>query len=267
MGMIEGPGNNNYQMGSLYVRDSERFQRLVVKGEAKVKPGITDEMHLVIDTQPNSKTDTRHAVYLDCRKRKIFAKHLTFTLLRPIHTVLKMIYHVTIIAPVVVHVCDYRNQKAAAQNDPTEKAITKKECARRIVRSIVVDPFRTLGYGVAITATHVAAVIAAPLAPNSLYRMRKVAGDLDRALLRKDEGSLEFQVWNWVPCISPLTNMQVAEGEMQNKKINIPDRYQRYFLGQAQFRREHRAIFNDCFKLLGQDKNYLSPAACSYCNM
>lgn len=299
--------NGNCLATPCIIRDSERFQRAVFRGNAAGVENVVDELHMaidvsgreVLDANGEATGDNDYRLYLDCRKRKIFAKHLTFIFLRPIHTCVKFLFHATVVGPIMCNVDDFnRGNRIADLHAKKEKGleltnneerflkrygeselITKEECVKRIIYSVCLDSVRTVFYGTALTISHLFAVITAPFVSSTFfYRTRNWTGDLDRSLLRVEDyvkwtDPLESRIWNIMPCFSPIAmitqpavfnaNKDEKHFFLSNEKLTPGQGIHKMVMGIAKFRRTERAPFNDCCCLLGKDQPYVSAAASS----
>lgn len=239
-------------------RDDSIFKRIECtwKEECKTATGELAEKihkyHATINTQTGD-------IYLDCRKRKIFAKHLTLFFLRPIHTVIKTLWHATIIGPLL------KEATAVVKGDQT-----MKELATHTFHSLS-DIVRTPLYGLAITITHLAGILFGCISPNSLYKTRIIAGNLEMNMLRT-----KYSKWILSPCFSPIKNIAQhseyvkernayeiifeAKDSKEDNKRSIEDMLERLAKNQIQFRIKNRALFNDCLRHFPKDKTYHSAA-------
>jgi len=231
---------------NVYQRDDAIYQR--IKCECTLKSGITHVYHATINIETGD-------IYLDCRKRKIFAKHITFSLIRPIHITLKTIWHLTMIGPIF---CEFKK-------DPQKRSFWN---VARSIEDIVRTPF----YGLAMTAVSIGAIIAAAYNPNSLYKSRDIISLLEKKLHRTDELWYVPFPKPLSPCFSPLGNLATIEKDWarrekngspkkvpQNKK-NIKIAMARMASLQVNFRQNTKAAFNDCYHLYPKDKAYMSAA-------
>lgn len=209
----------------VYQRDDPTFRRIPCIWQENV--ANRHEYHATV----NIKTGE---LYLDCRKRKIFVKHLVLSVLRPLNTCMMTIWHASIIAPLAVEILAVirGNQSIRDLGINTAESLA--------------DIIRTPLYGLAITVVHVAAIILAPISPNSLYKTREIAGKLERKMLRV-ESILHADAWLVVHCFSPVSNISIRRPETFAKQV-------------ISFRRNHSFIFNDCGKILPENKTYISAA-------
>ena len=125
----------------VYQRDDLRYKRLLVEHKEDLKSKQLNHIStLCIDMQTG-------AIYLDCRRRKIFAKHLALCVGRPLYTIIKTLWHLTIIGPVVSIYIKFRAKK-----------IDIKTAQVQLTQSFL-DIVRVPLYGIAMTITHIAALI------------------------------------------------------------------------------------------------------------
>lgn len=202
-------------------------------------------------------------IYLDCRKRKVWAKCCLYSLIQPLVLTVKTVYH--LLLPVSIPYEIYKTVKAARKE--TQK-VPGKELTKRIVKQIgknLADTVRTPLYGMALTIIGIAGVVIGPLAPKILYDIRVTAGKVEKALNWGNENS----PWILFKCFQPCDNlMKMYEWSRQNKdteylKENEKDDATLHGLtnfarAQIIFRRNNKALFNDCLKKYPEDKPYTS---------
>jgi len=211
------PERQEVRFGTIY-RDSRRFQRARFESEAHA-------IYWTIDTENGD-------VYLDCRRRKLFAKQLTLTLLRPIHTTIKTLYHATIVLPLIANTVDATRHRSGSQ-------------FMRDNWNSLVDIFRTPVYGLLLTGVHLVGVVAA-IYPNSLYYTRKTAGKLERDLLRT---SFPWHSsWVLSPWLTPMANY------WHSQKKGIHTLTER----RIEVMQERCGLFNGC-RRLGKEEVYITP--------
>ena len=145
------------------VKENDRWGRIVCNWHEKV--GDKDLQH-VFTASIDLKTGD---IYLDCRKRKLFAKHLTLAFARPLHTAVRTLYHLSL-AGVITNV-----YKAAVGKQTAKQAFTHS------VKSLA-DIVRTPVYGTALTIVNIAAVAITPFSPSKLYDLRKLHGKIEQQL-------------------------------------------------------------------------------------
>jgi hypothetical protein len=225
----------------VYQKDDAVYKRIICRW--KESKALQHEYHACINTQTGD-------IYLDCRRRKILAKHLTLSFLRPLHTVIKTVWHASIIAPLAVEI--YKVAKGKQ---------TVKELGINTLKSLA-DIVRTPLYGIAITITHIAAVILGCASPNTLYKTREIAGKLERDLLRV-ERIFDGGMWVVAPCFSPMRSILTKKNGklLEPTKKELKCKLRNFSESTITFLREERAFFNDCMRLFPDDKRYVSPAA------
>lgn len=146
--------------------DGSFLNRLVCRWDEKM--GSSQEIHHHIYAAGLDKND---GVYLDCRKRKVFAKVVVSTPIRPLHGVVKILYHLSMF-PIAKAIFYAFQGKMSA-----------KEALIKSVQSIA-DIFRTPVYEVAIIVVGLAGTAIAIVNPTSLYKFREVIGKIEDALFR-----------------------------------------------------------------------------------
>jgi hypothetical protein len=219
------------------VRDHERYQRIRI--EAVGDDQIKHVYAATIDVQTGG-------IYLDCRKRKIFAKHVTLAIARPIHTVVKTIWHASIVGPLLLEV-----GKSAFTEQTAWKGV------KNFGHSLA-DIVRTPYYGLLMTAHHLYGMIETLFSSNSLYESRDRIGALERKLLRVDQIT-DGGFWLLSACFSPLAN--IATAHEKYRAWNTEDGLEAFALAQVNFRSERRALFNNCYGLHPKETPYLSRAS------
>lgn len=141
--------------------------------------------------------DTNNRVYLDCRKRLIFSKILFSTAGRPLHAVVKTLYHLSMI-PVVKAIFFVLSRQ-----------ITAKEAFVKSVQSTA-DIVRTPLYETAIIIVGIVALLSAPLsaliAPSALYKFREIIGRIEAALFRT-----RFHESTLTPCFQSIDLQELVE--------------------------------------------------------
>jgi hypothetical protein len=203
-------------------------------------------------------------IYLDCSKKKIYAKFLAHTFLRPIHVAFKTIYHLAIPISIPHIVCETISAGKEQQLNAKEIA---KNCVKNSVNSLI-DIIRTPLIGVAMTIVNVAALIIGPLAPKTLYTFREWTGHLIHSLHRKNDLVLN----DIFSCFQPLDNLQKIdrrdrEYDDTNYITAKQDSSKNYLIGLSNFarnniinRREHYAFFNNPCGKLDPSVRFISPS-------
>lgn len=126
--------------------------------------------------------DKNDGVYLDCRKRLIFAKILVSTAFRPLRGFVKTLYHLSMI-PI-----------AKAIFTGIQGKMTAKEVGVKSAQSIA-DIVRTPVYELAMVIVGLAGIITAFVAPTTLYKFREAIGKIEGALFRE-----KFHPSTMAPC-------------------------------------------------------------------
>lgn len=173
----------------IYIRDDDIYRRLKFSAQK-------DEKNVEYFFTVNVKTGEVYNT--DC-KRIIFFKHLILTIGRPVYTVIKTFYHASIIAPLAYEVFKYVKKKQSAS-----------DLGMNMYRSCA-DIVRTPLYGLAMTITHIAALILGVISPNTLYKTREIIGKLERELMWGlkpfSHHILEIPMGYLSPCFSPIKNV------------------------------------------------------------
>lgn len=224
--------------------------------------------------------DTRTGdIYSDCSKKKIFVKHLALLVTRPVHSLVKTLYHTLFFISLPIEILQtYRNMKL--ENSGKNITFSKRKfvilslvnCAKSLA-----DIVRTPAYFVALEMVHLAAILLAPIGafkPSYAYEMRKTAGKIEKSLCWGATG------WTWTGavCFQPLTTVDTLN-EYQFPSIARDESgelsYGTYYgetpsaieigmtnhaAGQVLDRRKH---YNPFYQLIGKldpNKQYISPA-------
>lgn len=221
-----------------------RYGRIVcVWNESQGTQTLVHKYALVVNTKNGD-------IYLDCRKRKIFAKNLCLNLARPLHSVAKTAWHASCI-PAVRELCRYSRKKKNG-----------KECLKRSAQSMA-DIVRTPLYGAAMVTTQLAGAII----PRVGYHTRKITGKLDLSLNRTDADT--GSPWILAPCFCPLDNIATIHKQARPKKWSdtveqspesIKEGLSIFTKKQVNFRRKIANPFNDCFQLIPYDGKFTSKA-------
>lgn len=226
---------------NVYLRDDAIYKRVKITIE-NTKFKFDNEYHACINTQTGD-------LYLDCRKRKIMARHLCLSIARPVHTCIKTLWHASVILPLALEIFQLAKGSQSA-----------KDLANHTLKSLK-NIVRTPFYGTAITITHVVGVILGCIRPNTLYKTREIAGRLERNMLEVDD-ILKGGPWVLAPCFSPIDHLFFSQPE-NNNSVTIQDASRLLdIFGRAQirFRQNRRAIFNDCMFLHPKNQPYISAA-------
>lgn len=139
-------------------------------------------------------------LYLDCSPKKIYAKCIALLFARPIEIGIKFAYH--LILPISFFDILARTINEEKKHGSSTKKIVK-ECLINIGKSVL-DIVRTPIYGTALTITVLAAVIIGPFAPNKLYDIRELEGNIEQALVWDESIDNYFFL---APCFLPVNNI------------------------------------------------------------
>lgn len=171
----------------IFTKDSDVYRRLLYKETGKGNYYFTI----------NVKTGE---IYNNDNRRIIFLKNFLLVLGRPIHSLAKTLYHISIIAPLAYEITKYINNKQSAT-----------DLRRNMYRSCI-DIVRTPIYGIVMTIMHIAAMIFGVLSPNTLYKTREIIGQLERDL--EWGAKPAHDLWLCIPtggylspCFSPIQNI------------------------------------------------------------
>ena len=129
----------------------------------------------------------KKALYLDCRPRKIFAKCAAAFIARPAFTLIKTIYHISLVE------IPYQLYLTTVGAQPLKKSLIK--CAKNIA-----DIVRTPIYGVALMAATLGVMILGVYNPESLYSGREFLGQLEQ---RANWGEAQ-SLWTMAACFQPF---------------------------------------------------------------
>ena len=191
-------------------------------------------------------------IFLDCRRRKIFAKNLTLILLRPFHIAIKTLWHACIVGPAAFEIY---------------KTLDGKQTAGQALKNSfhsLTDIVRTPVYGLAMVITSIAAVIIGPLSPNFLYKSRRAIGWLERRMHRVE---VIFDAPTSLSrCFSPIGNIATIHNQWEdhNKQLSedtVREGLSSYARAAIRHRRNHPAPFDDCGRKYPLGKAFISAAA------
>lgn len=196
-------------------------------------------------------------IYLDCSKRKIYVKFFVHSIIRPVLILGKTLYHTAFFIS-IPHIIAKTITKGK-KNELSGGEIAK-QCLKNSVKSLA-DIIRTPLYGVAMEVISVTALVVGPLAPRSLYTLREAVGALVRSLNWNDRQEYMNDMFI---CFQPLKNLNRmitrAEEQQKNPVAFIQIQLNNYAQDNIEFRREERALFNDCFKLVDPNVEFSSPS-------
>lgn len=142
-------------------------------------------------------------IYFDCRPGKIFAKCVLQLFVRPLFTLIKTIYHISLY-PI------FSEMMKSCQNDSS-----LQERNEKIYRAAL-DIVRTPLYGFILTITTVAVLIIGTISPLRLYEGRKLLGQIEQAA---NWGEIHTP-WTLADCFQPFP-LEVLE--IYARKKDRPD--------------------------------------------
>lgn len=196
-------------------------------------------------------------LYLDCRKRKIWAKFFVLSVTRPLFGFIKTAYHLCL--PISIPIEIFKAIIVGRHQNQSSDEIA--QAAWINIKYNIADIIRTPLYTTALIVVTISAVIIGPFAPRKLYDLRALAGHLEIVLNRGQDS-----LWNLAPCFQPLNNlMEIHKENYQKADTEYDDEAtlqgcNNLVRSYIKFRREHRNIFNDCGMLLPENKVYISAA-------
>lgn len=199
-------------------------------------------------------------VYLDCSKRKIWAKCVVLTLGRPLCGLAKTIYH--LFAPISIPVEIFRAMSLGREQGKSSSEIAAM--AWHSVKNSLADIIRTPLYTIAIIIVTLAGTIIGPFAPHKLYDIRALAGRLESDLNRGKQND-----WTIAPCFQPIDNlMKIHEENYKKTDTRYEDDSTLQGLNNlarkyVKFMRSNRVPLNNCGMLLPEDVPFVSPTASS----
>lgn len=207
-------------------------------------------------------------LFIDCRKAKIWCKMLTYVIVEPLVLTGKTICH---LLGVSLALNIYQEvQKIKTEEEKGEKIPLKNKAIRYLVLigENVIDTVKTPFYGAALVIIGLTSLVIGPFAPTTfLFKMRETVSKVELSLNRGEKKS----IWIVYRCFQPLKNIDELKtwgGDWGIENTQYPENVTGTEKGlinlaavQVHFRREHRAIFNDCFRLLPDNVRYVSPSA------
>lgn len=197
-------------------------------------------------------------LYLDCRKRKIWAKCFALTLGRPFFGLVKTMYHLFL--PLSIPMEIFKSIFIGVQQKQSFYQIS--QLSLRNIKNSLADIIRTPVYMTAMTIVTLSAVIFGPFAPLKIYDLRALAGRLENALNRGEES-----IWNMAPCFQPLDNiMDIHQHNFEKADTEYEAEPALHGLNNlarsyVKFRRRNHNLFNDCGFLQPLNKPYTSAAS------
>lgn len=125
-------------------------------------------------------------IYMDCRPGKIFVKCLVHLFARPLHTLIKTIYQISLY-PIFFEIAKiYRSKQTENMTNPF------KACA-----DIILTPL----YGIILTVVTVAVLISGIFASENLYEGRKLLGKIEQA----SNWGKQHTFWTLAKCFQPYS--------------------------------------------------------------
>lgn len=217
------------------------------------------EIQHVYDFSVNKKTGE---FYLDCNKSKLFCKLLSYAIVEPVILAAKTIYH--LLLPVSIPLAIFKEVQKIREEEATGTKVNNK--TMRVIKACwlnVVDIVRTPCYAVALAAVAVAGVLIGPFAPRHyLSSIRALAGKIELALMRGESRS----GWIVYACFQPVENIKEFKDWRELNNVTYPQMTNptekgmiTWVMRHVEFRRKHRALFNDCMRKLGPESQYVSP--------
>lgn len=183
------------------IRENKKWGKILCEWTEIKKNG--DQLHHLYASTINLQTGDLH---MDCRRRKIFAKCLAVSVLRPFHAAVKTAYHLSMI-PVAEEI--FKGLK---------KQQTAKESLKNSAKSIA-DIVRTPLYGIALTIISIAALAIIPINPNRAYDFREAYGKVERSL----EWGKKLTPWTMAPCFQSYVNIDESISYITCLKVHPED--------------------------------------------
>lgn len=224
----------------VYKRDDAVYKRIKIETKDSNKNKVS--YHACINVKTGE-------IWIDCSRRKIFIKHLSMVFWRPIDTVLRTLWHLTIVGPLAneIYKC-------------VEGEQTLKDLGINTLRSLA-DIVRTPLYGIAMTVMHVAAVVLGIFSPNTLYETRAIIGDMERSYHRVDN-ILDAESHVPTQCFSPWRNLILdINRKIVDDKKTIKRRLKGFAESQLRFLQHNRFPCNNYGLLYPKNKPYISAVA------
>lgn len=237
---------------------NSKWERVVCHWKEKKEDGrVIDHIYTsLINLEPGKHFGE---MYLDCSKKKTYAKFIAHLAIRPFLIVLKTLYHAAIPLS-LIHIVAQTIFKGI-KNKENRKTIAFN-CLKESAKSLA-DIFRTPAYGVAMIAVSVAALIIGPFAPRTLYTFRERIGKLVQSLHWSTKPVKDLFI-----CFQSLQKIQKIDTypgyDYEEDTINAP-RASEHEIGlnewakaQVKYRRDNYAIFNNPFGKLDPEVRYVS---------
>lgn len=251
--------NNNNQLNNYYLKQFQehiiptphpRWGRLLCSWHEKKE---NDQILTHAYAARIDKVDG--GLYLDDLPRKIFAKTFTQLLVRPIHSLLKTVYHLSML-PILGEICTVL--------DGLESPSEGLKNSLKSLADIVLTPL----YGLALIVTSVAVLCLGTLNSESLYSGTAFIGHIERTANWGDRDT----IWTLAKCFQPYSREQLAHYDRQE---NIQDtvyldsdsksnQFTNFARAQILYMRHHFDLF-DCREELDQEIVYTSPYLTQMC--
>jgi hypothetical protein len=254
-------------MEQILEKENSRWGRIICKWTEKKEVEESQDPVLIEHLYASTINLKNADMYLDCRPRKIWAKFTVYSIFQPIVLTAKTFYH--LILPISIPYIIYKTVRDANNEQKDKKTeISGRELAKRIFKEIgknILDIGRTPLYAIVLTVIGISALIIGPLAPKILHDFRRVAGNVEKSLNWGNADS----AWIIFKCFQPIENLMTVKEwsreypdtsyyPQKTKNRSILKGLANFARAQIKFRRENRALFNDCFLKYSQDKPYKS---------
>jgi hypothetical protein len=191
------PGNPRYA----------RIERIVKLNLSPEQPPVTYKHRCIVCIDPKSE----HAgnIYNSDSKLLLYWKFFLSTLARPVHLVVKTLYHLSLIGV------------AKIIFEGIKKGENPKDLGQKIVRSLA-DIVRTPLYELVMTIVSAVALLVAPFQPTLLYDFRSFTGKLSNELFWGRAKKADMPV-NLTPCMSRVVNIMDFEKNPDRQRILIDE--------------------------------------------
>lgn len=198
-------------------------------------------------------------LYLDCRKRKIWAKFIFLSVGYPLFGFLKTLYHLAFPLSLPIELFKAM-QKGRRESLPFKEFHI--HAFKKIIFSLL-DTVRTPFYHLVLSIFSIAALIIGPFAPIKLYDFRTLAAKLESDLYRQDEAMA------LAPCFHSIANVMTIGIDRKDEADDsiYEANWDNTMKGLSNLarsciwhRRKYAVIFNDCGMLLQKGKPFISSA-------
>lgn len=266
-----------------------KWGRIVLKWEEET----TEQGKVVLKTHTYAAciNTTNGDIYLDCDQTKIWKKFSALTIIRPLHTISKTIYHLPIFSwPIeIASVIKNGYRKGESHKEITKKAFT---VIGRNLAQLVLTPL----CGLALTIISIASALFGPWNCQAQYYLRDWAGKIENFMCTFWGGQVDFKgfisccpdklaslksvkkaVTPLAKCFIPISNIHTHEEAVRNgafvsglpfssEKVikemgkNTKIRALNYFAYlQVDFMRNVKNPCNNCWKKMPKSQTYVSP--------